>query len=188
MSKNTLIIERIAALEAILNKSGNQLGLEAGIGNGTVGGWNDNLIGKPSLAVEKFLRHYNIRDEWWKTFKGEIFNTSVPNQTDNKGKSMSDIVTDTFSKMLATDAGEYYMVPKAVFEGNYRFVPIEEFEMREKELEMRERELTRRHDDLVRKDTQIQGLYDLFRLALDGRNIQVPEAPKTEEGQKNTSV
>ena len=120
MSKTALISERIKALEGKLDKSANILGKEAGIGNGTVGGWTDNQVEKPTAAVEKFLRHYNIREEWWKTGKGEIFNTSVHNEaavTEKPLRAPEEIYRD-----LVEANSEYRLVPKVILEGKYVIV------------------------------------------------------------------
>lgn len=169
MSKTALISERIAILEGKLGKSGNVLGKEAGIGNGTVGGWSDNQIEKPTAVVEKFLTYYNIRTEWWKTGKGEIFNTSVQERSDNTEKPLNDNPKVLLQKIVFGDT-EYVIMPKTAFDGNYRLMPVEEITMHEKELE-------RRNDELVRKDEQIMGLYELFKLMASG-SPQLPPAIK----------
>lgn len=92
MSNKAVVIERIKILEAKSGKSGNTLGKEAGLANGTVDGWSDNQIEKPNLAVRQFLGHHNIREEWWKTGNGDIFNTPVQNRTDNKEKSLEETI------------------------------------------------------------------------------------------------
>lgn len=82
----TQIEHRIAVLEAELQDSANNIGKEAGLGNGTILGWTDNQIEKPTAAVEKFLRFWAINPQWWKTGEGDIFLTSVQEGSDNKEK------------------------------------------------------------------------------------------------------
>lgn len=129
--------------------------------------------------VSELVRKLGIRQEWWdrewKTNSDNIFITSVQNRTDNKEKNLADTLDEAMNKVIK-DEGEYYIVPKTVLEGNYRFIPIEE-------LRMKERELEHKNDELVRKDHQIQGLHELFKMVLAGRDI-----PKIEAGKDNASV
>src|SRR5688500_17789796 len=115
MSKTARLSERIAILEQELGKSGNQLGLDAGIGNGTVGGWTDNQVDKPTTAVEKFLRHYRIRIEWWKTLEGEVFITQEqkePAVTENPASETSEEIY----RNIVEGNTEYLLIPRSVLQ------------------------------------------------------------------------
>ena len=127
-----------------------------------------------------FVDRLGINWDWWDHQKGEVFNekhTSVQRPTDNKIKSLKDALEAAVDK-VSTNEDEYYIVPKTVFEGKYRFIPIEELEMNAKELE-------RKNDELVRKDHQIQGLHELFKLIISGRRIDVPNI---QEGEEKASI
>lgn len=121
MSKSVLISERIKVLEGKLRKSGNVLGKEAGIGNGTVGGWTDNQVEKPTAVVEKFLRHYGISEQWWKTGKGDVFITPVPNQPAITGKPLHEVPEEIYRDLVEANS-EYRLVPKTILEGKYVIV------------------------------------------------------------------
>lgn len=82
MSKNIRIGDRIEVLENKLGKSGNKLGVEAGLGNGTVNAWLEKGIDFSTNAVEIFLKHYNINKAWWKTGNGDIFLTHPEKKQD----------------------------------------------------------------------------------------------------------
>lgn len=151
MSKTAIISARIAILERELGKSGNQLGLDSGVGNGTVGGWTDNLIGKPSLAVKQFLRHFKIRDEWWKTGEGDIFHTSVQNQSDNT-EIPKWVTLDEESKKLfevASKTTRYTFIPTTILEGEYRIELKSELEQRNKERDQEREERRKAQEDAL---------------------------------------
>lgn len=144
MSNNAQIKARIKVLESHFpGKSGNQLGLDAGLGNATADGWTDNLIGKPSLAVEKFLTHYNIRKEWWKTGQGEVFikkPTSVKNGAAVKENTLGEAKQMMEALFEMERISDYRFVPKTVLDGEYRIMPKSELEQRTKELEQKAKE------------------------------------------------
>jgi hypothetical protein len=83
-SNNAQIRARIEVLEGVLKKSGNQLGKEAGLGNGTVDRWTDKHleISKPGVAL--FLAAYKIRSGWWETMEGDIFITKPTQASDEQ--------------------------------------------------------------------------------------------------------
>lgn len=87
MSYRVRIKDRIAVLEEKLGKSGNLLGQDAGLGNGTVDAWSDKPIDYSTNMIEKFLTHHRINKEWWKTGKGEIFLTTP----EKKGDKLRDV-------------------------------------------------------------------------------------------------
>lgn len=113
-SSTVKIKARMKVLEDSLKKSGNQLGIDAGLGNATVDGWSDNQIDKPTLAVEKFLKHYNINPAWWGTGEGDIYlsnNTDV-HKIDNKEEN--DPGRETVYKTIVEGHTEYVLIPRSV--------------------------------------------------------------------------
>lgn len=73
MSDTDKISCRINVLADHLGKNGNTLGKDAGLGNATVDRWMDKDVTFRSALVDKFINHYNINRDWWKTGQGEIF-------------------------------------------------------------------------------------------------------------------
>lgn len=171
MSKRVRIVDRISILEAKLGKSGNALGKAAGLGNATVDGWTDKQVEKPTIAVEKFLTHYNINRKWWETGEGDVFLTSVQERSDNTGKQQLDFSPEDVYRKIIEGGTEYLLVPKTAFEGHYRFVPIEQIQAQTRELE--------------RRDHQIEGLYEIIKLIASGRPI---DFSKIQDAEKNAGV
>jgi hypothetical protein len=56
------------------DKSITQLGVDAELGQGTVNRWMEKPVSFHNAQVEKFIRFYNINENWWKTGEGPIFN------------------------------------------------------------------------------------------------------------------
>jgi hypothetical protein len=119
MSKNAKISARTRILEEKLKKSFNQLGLAAGLGNGTVDGWTDNQIDKSTLSVEKFLDFHKINPEWWKSGDGEVFLTSVHKTSDNKQMELN---ADKMYRDFVEANSVYTLVPKTILDGAYRIM------------------------------------------------------------------
>jgi hypothetical protein len=127
-STNDEIIARIAVLGNKTGKSGNQLGIDAGLGNGTVDGWTDKHLDISKPLVEKFLRHHSINPEWWESGKGEIFikkHTPAIKSTGNTEMDKEDLYRD-----LVEGSSDYSLVPKTVLNGEYRMMLISELEDR----------------------------------------------------------
>lgn len=136
ISKTDRITARIKVLEGFFGKSGNTLGLDAGLGNATVDGWTDNQIDKSNAVVEKFLRHYGIREEWWKTGEGEIFITRAEKGSDNKGNPLGEQArTLKLLQDALSEGSDYRVIPKTILDGEYRIFPKSEMEQRARELE-----------------------------------------------------
>jgi hypothetical protein len=68
---------KIAALEAELKISANQMALQAGLGNGFFKYPLSQNEDPSQDKTEKFLKFWEIKTEWWKTGKGEIFSRKV---------------------------------------------------------------------------------------------------------------
>lgn len=116
MSKNTLIKDRIAVLAEETGKSGNVLGQEAGLANGTVDTWNEKPIDFSTDKVDKFLNHHRISKEWWKTGNGDIF---LPKA---QMARINGFEKETFYKNLIEDNEDYSLIPRAVLR-DYKIVP-----------------------------------------------------------------
>lgn len=123
MSNNAQLSARMKVLYEKLNKSGNLLGKEAGLGNATVDGWSDKQIEKPTLAVESFLNHHKINREWWKTGQGEVFITPVEKTSDNKEKDSEEVYRN-----IVEGNTEYVLIPRSVIQEKYRLVSLEQLE------------------------------------------------------------
>lgn len=178
MSKNKQIIERIEALKRHFGKSGNILGKKAGLGNGTVDGWTDNLIENPTLQVEKFLQFYNINEEWWKTGKGEIQKPTMRiSGREETIKETQQIMSALFEMEKLSD---YRFVPKSVLDGEYRIMPKSELEQRTKELEQKAKE----YDDLrsARLDTinALQKVIQVYESEIASLRAQLTSPKKTQ--------
>lgn len=158
MSKTVEIQLRIKFLEGKLKKSGNALGIEAGLGNATVDGWTDNQIEKPTLAVEKFLKHHNISPEWWRTGKGEAFLTPVKESADYKENASTEL---TAYKTFFEGRTEYVLIPRTVMDKT-RLVSI---------------------DELDRKNEMIDFFQGEFAKLLEGLRL-APKPSKPEKGDK----
>jgi len=138
----------------------------------------DDWVPDPGLSKD-IVRKYRIRQSWWdkdwETGSLDMFEpeTEPGNiSSDNTGKPLSENPTELFQKIVFGGT-EYVIMPKSAFEGNYRLMPLEEITMHEKELE-------RKNDELIRKDTQIMGLYELFKLmASGGASAHLPEVKET---------
>jgi hypothetical protein len=122
-STDQRIKARITVLEGELGKSGNQLGLDAKLGNGTVDGWTDKQLDKSKPLVERFLNHHKINPEWWETGRGEVFLTSVPKPTGNKEKDVEEIYRN-----IVEGNTEYILIPRSVLQEKYRLVALEQFQ------------------------------------------------------------
>lgn len=114
---------RIAVLEALLKLSGNQLGMNAGLGNATVDRWTDKHLDISKPLVEKFLSYHKINPEWWQTGKGEVLikngtYVDIPKHNDRNGMT----VRETFYTDLIENNTEYSLLPRAVFK-DYKIVP-----------------------------------------------------------------
>lgn len=114
MSKSAKIKDRIKVLEGKLGKSGNTLGKEAGLSNGTVDKWDDQPIDFSTDKVEKFLNFHRISKEWWETGEGQII---LP-----KAELARTIDKETFYKNLIEDNNDYSLIPRAVLR-DYKIVP-----------------------------------------------------------------
>jgi DNA repair exonuclease SbcCD ATPase subunit len=118
-----------------INKMERDLGLDGTIYKGVK---NPDYIPDPGL-VSEIVRKYNIRKQWWdkdwETGSNDIFNTSVPESTDNtvKMKSREEMYQD-----LVEANSDYSLVPKIILE-KYQLLPKEESEDRREILKTIER-------------------------------------------------
>lgn len=121
--------------------------------------------------------------------KGETDKTNVSRGTENH--THVHMSSDNPEKPLGVDAGEVYrkivegdteyvLIPRSLFDGKYRMIPVEE-------IESHERELARKAEELVRKDHQITGLYELFKLVATGRVGELKFAD-IKEAEKNAGI
>lgn len=175
ISKSAIISERMKVLEAFFKKSGNTLGKAAKIGNGTVPGWTDAQIEKPNAVVEKFLRHYNINPQWWKTGEGAVFITDEEKRSDNKGNP--DLL-QVLQSALA-EGSDYRLIPKTILDGEYRIFPKSEIEQRMKELEARAKDLEdirrERMETLDAKNKLIKKLEDEIAELRSQKPVATPQ-------------
>lgn len=116
MNKIVLIKDRIAVLEEKLGRSGNSLGIDAGLANGTVDTWDEKSIDFSTDKVEKFLNYHRINKDWWRSGEGEIF---VPKAELVRTNGE---VKETFYKNLIEGNEEYSLIPRAVLK-DYKIVP-----------------------------------------------------------------
>jgi phage repressor protein C with HTH and peptisase S24 domain len=70
--KYTVIEGRIEALKAKLGRSVKILEQESDLSNGSIDKWEDRHLENPTKNISKFLKHYAINPEWWRTGKGDI--------------------------------------------------------------------------------------------------------------------
>lgn len=103
---------RMAVLSQLTGKSGNQLGLAAGLGNATVNDWSDNHIENPTRAVEDFLKYHLINEVWWKTGEGEVFITQAQKPADNKEKMDKEVAQDLRDLIEKND--RYRLIPTVI--------------------------------------------------------------------------
>ena len=97
MLKNVQIRKRIAVLSNLMDRSGNSLGIDAGLGNGTVDKWTDKHLDVSNVFVAKFLKHYNIDPQWWQTGDGEVF-LKHDEKADNNGEMVPKHLFDLIIK------------------------------------------------------------------------------------------
>lgn len=115
----------MGVLSQLTKKSGNKLGLEAGLGNATVNDWSDKQVEKPTRTVEEFLKHHSISETWWKTGEGEVFITSEQKPGDNKEKMENQ---EEVYRNLVEGNTEYILIPRSVLQEKYRLVALEQFQ------------------------------------------------------------
>lgn len=180
MSTEPKIGDRIEVLKQELKipanadlEKGRNFPTERLLSNGLIDDWWIRPIDWTSGKLDKFLTHYNVNREWWKTGKGPIFNTSVQNPP-----AVTEIQAGEIYRKIVEGGTEYLLVPRTAFEGKYRFIPIEEIELRAKELE-------RKDDQIRRRDNQIEGLHELFKMIASGLTL---DATKIQEAKKNAGV
>jgi hypothetical protein len=143
-SSNLQIKARIAVLESELRKSGNQLGLDAKLGNGTVDGWTDKHLDKSKPLVEKFLRHHKVNPQWWETGKGEVFLTLMPKSTDNKENPA---FREGVYQTIIEGHTEYVMIPRTVLE-NTQLVAKDELDRKNKQIDFYQEHFAKLLNDL----------------------------------------
>lgn len=174
MSNNAQIQARIKILEGEFpGKSGNQLGKDAGLGNTTVDGWNDNQIGKPTLAVKEFLKFYNIRGEWWATMEGPIF----------KGKPTHGQIEPAITEKPLGGDPEVY---RTIVEGKTEYVLIPRTTMQDSKLIAKEQftetiEMMRTDREMMKSDRQIMVLLMNEFLAAVKRLESSPESAQSQK-------
>jgi hypothetical protein len=164
-----LIKDRIAVLKKILDIPSDR-GLEKGglpgddwvISNGQLSKWVDKDPAIfSSTTVEKFLRHYGINSDWWKTGKGEILDpnsTYVKIPSNNKQKPMEqDQFLDTF-KSLVEGNTEYLLVPRGVLKDNYRLISLEQYQKDMEQLRKDREQIEMYKNEFVSKNNHIDSL------------------------------
>lgn len=127
MSETPKISERIKVLKDKLPFKSNRA-LEKGglpndeyvISNGLLAIWEKNNVEWMSNDLDRFLNHYNVNREWWKTGEGSVFNTSVQKPSNNNGNGMT--TKETFYSDLIEGNEEYSLIPRAVLK-DYKIVP-----------------------------------------------------------------
>lgn len=141
-------------LEDLFKKSLNSLAVKAGLGNATTEGWSDKQVDKPSLAVEKFLNHYGIRIEWWKTGEGDVFKEKITSV--DKKEEIKENREDVY-RNLVEENSEYKLVPSELLNGEYRIILNRELEMRDKLLT---EQISQQKELIATKNKLIQQLED----------------------------
>lgn len=150
-----------------------------GLGNGTLKSWKDESTEKSTGTIRNFLSENQINKEWWKTGKGEIFNTSVQNQPAVKGNATPKDLLIVLQDILA-EQSDYRIIPKTVLDGEYRLLPKSEIEHRAKELESRLKELDdireERRQTIEAKNKLIKRLEDEIAELRGARNSVAPQS------------
>lgn len=152
--ENPKIAHRRQVLEELLGDKFNALGKKADLGNATTTDWTDKRIEKPTAQVEKFLNHYGIRMEWWKTGEGEVFkekNTSVDKTPPIKENR------EEIYRNLVEENSEYKLVPSELLNGEYRIILNRELEMRDRLLT---EQISQQKELIATKNKLIQQLED----------------------------
>lgn len=126
MSEIQIIGDRIAVLKGELGISTNT-DLERGglpkeaplLKNGQISKWVAKPVTWTTGLLEKFLDHYHVSRQWWKTGEGEIFIThtqieaAIPQNMEDK--------EEIYSRLVEGNS-DYRLIPKTVLEGKYVIV------------------------------------------------------------------
>jgi hypothetical protein len=100
------------------------------LSNGIISKWVNKDVDWMSNDLDKFLNHWGIDRNWWKTGEGEPFITSAMKSTDNKQNEPEEIYRN-----LVEGNTEYILIPRSVLQEKYRLVSLEEFADRAKQSE-----------------------------------------------------
>jgi hypothetical protein len=171
-------IDMILEARKLQRLSRNRIEQMIGVDGTIYKAYDDDREPADSEIVRKLIGTLGIRQQWWdkdwESGSTDIFITPVQNDP-HKHRNGQD---DDLYKRIVEGGTEYLLVPRTAFEGNYRFIPIEEIEMHARELERKEAEL-------IRKDSQIQGLHELFKMIASGLTLDLA---KIQEAKKNAGV
>jgi hypothetical protein len=81
----------------------------------------------------KFLRHFQVRNEWFMTGKGEIYDkklTPVGESSKRNDQMSSDEVLKALGSIVE-DSTDYKLVPSTLLNGEYRIVLAKEIDQRD---------------------------------------------------------
>lgn len=167
MYNTDLIGQRIEILRSKLNnisisdlEKGNFKGDKRLLGNATIAGWLSKSVDWTSDKLDKFLTHYGINREWWKTGKGEVFKENNIYIETAAGTKETMTRESVYAELIEKNVN-YRILPTLILL-DHKIVPNDILEQHKKEIERHTKEVERQ-DILISK-------YEKLIERLEGEN------------------